>query len=217
MKLSKEQLTEALLLYAVTDRHWTGEQTLHEQLEEALEGGTTFVQLREKDLDEKTFLEEAVDFKELCAKYNVPFVINDNVQIALAMDADGVHVGQSDMESGAVRDLLGPDKIIGVSAGTVEQAVLAEARGADYLGVGAVYTTSSKDDADAVSHETLKAICEAVDIPVVAIGGITEANTPALAGTGIAGISVISAIFGQKDIKSATASLKQVAYETVNK
>lgn len=215
MKLSKEELKKSLLLYAVTDRYWTGEQTLGEQLEEALKGGATFVQLREKNLDQKAFLEEAIEFKELCAKYNAPFVINDDVQIALAMDADGVHVGQSDMESGAVRDLLGPDKIIGVSAGTVEQAILAEARGADYLGVGAIHATSSKDDAKVVGYDTLKAICEAVDIPVVAIGGITEANTPELAGSGIAGISVISAIFGQKDIEDATKRLRKVVEETV--
>lgn len=210
MKLSKEELRDSLLLYAVTDRYWTGEQTLREQLEAALKGGATFVQLREKTLDEAEFLAEARDFKELCAEYKVPFVINDNVQIAAEMDADGVHVGQSDMESGKVRELLGPDKIIGVSAGTVEQALRAEATGADYIGVGAIHATSSKDDAKVVGYDTLKEICEAVSIPVVAIGGITEANTPELAGSGIAGISVISAIFGQKNIEEATKSLKAV-------
>lgn len=215
MRLNREELRDSLLLYAVTDRYWTGEQTLHEQLELALKGGATFVQLREKNLDEEGFLAEAKDFKELCAKYNVPFVINDNVQIAAEMDADGVHVGQSDMESGKVRELLGPDKIIGVSAGTVEQALEAEASGADYLGVGAIHATNSKDDAEVVGYDTLKAICEAVSIPVVAIGGITEANTPELAGSGIAGISVISAIFGQKDIEEATRKLRAVTEETV--
>ena len=157
---------DSLLLYAVTDRKWTGKQTLYEQVEDALEGGATFVQLREKTLDEEHFLEEAKALKKLCAKYSVPFVINDNVGIALAMDADGVHVGQSDMEAGAVREKLGPGKIIGVSAQTVEQALLAEKHGADYLGVGAVFPTGSKDDAVEVSKETLKAICEAVSIPV---------------------------------------------------
>lgn len=208
---------ESLLLYAVTDRKWTGAQTLAEQVEEALEGGATFVQLREKTLNESEFLEEAKELKKLCAKYNVPFVINDNIGIALAMDADGVHIGQDDMEAGAVREKLGPDKIIGVSAQTVEQALLAEKRGADYLGVGAVFPTESKDDAAEVSKETLKAICGAVSIPVVAIGGVSEENIGELAGTGIAGAAVISAIFSRKDIKNAAAELKKAVRETIGK
>lgn len=206
---------ESLLLYAVTDRKWTGVQTLAKQVEDALKGGATFVQLREKTLDEAGFLAEAIELKKICAKYNVPFVINDNVGIALAMGADGVHVGQSDMEAGAVREKLGPDKILGVSAQTVEQALLAEARGADYLGVGAVFPTASKDDAAEVSKETLKAICEAVSIPVIAIGGITQENVGELAETGIVGAAVISAIFGQKDIKKATAELKSAVCKIV--
>lgn len=197
-----------MLLYAVTDRHWLNGETLYSQVEKTLEGGTTFVQLREKELDEEHFLEEAKKIKKLCAKYNVPFVINDNVEIALEMDADGVHVGQSDMEAGDVRAKLGPDKIIGVSAQTVEQALLAQERGADYLGVGAVFHTDSKADAADVDHETLKAICEAVDIPVIAIGGISKDNVGELAGSGICGIAVISAIFAEKDIKGATQELK---------
>lgn len=211
MKLDKKDL----LLYAVTDRHWLNGRTLYEVVKESLDGGATFIQLREKELDSETFLDEAKELKKLCAKYHVPFVINDNVDIALAMDADGVHVGQSDMEAGNVREKLGPDKIIGVSAQTVEQAVLAEKRGADYLGVGAVFPTGSKDDADDVSHETLKAICEAVSIPVIAIGGITKDNTTELAGTGIVGIAVISAIYGQDDIPSATRELKKITSEMV--
>ena len=199
---------DSLLLYAVTDRKWTGEQTLYEQVEDALEGGATFVQLREKTLDEEHFLEEAKALKKLCAKYSVPFVINDNVGIALAMDADGVHVGQSDMEAGAVREKLGPGKIIGVSAQTVEQALLAEKHGADYLGVGAVFSTSTKKDAADVSKETLKAICEAVNIPVIAIGGIGADNILSLQGSGICGIAVVSAIFAAKDIEAATKVLK---------
>ena len=197
-----------MLLYAVTDRHWLDGETLYSQVEKTLEGGTTFVQLREKELDEEHFLEEAKEIKKLCAKYNVPFVINDKVEIALEMDADGVHVGQSDMEAGDVRAKLGPDKIIGVSAQTVEQALLAQERGADYLGVGAVFHTDSKADAADVDHETLKAICEAVDIPVIAIGGISKDNVGELAGSGICGIAVISAIFAEKDIKGATQELK---------
>ena len=165
-----------LVLYAVTDRSWLGEETLYSQVEKALKGGATFIQLREKKLDEGSFLEEAKEIQKLCRQYQVPFVINDNVDIAARIDADGVHVGQSDMEAGDVRKKLGPDKIIGVSAQTVEQALRAQEHGADYLGVGAVFPTGSKEDATEVSHETLKAICDAVDIPVIAIGGINSGN-----------------------------------------
>ena len=198
-----------LLLYAVTDRRWLGGRRLADQVEEALKGGVTFVQLREKDLDEERFLEEAKEIKELCRRYQVPFVINDNVDIAQAVDADGVHVGQSDMEAGDVRARLGQDKIIGVSAQTVEQALLAESRGADYLGVGAVFATGSKADASEVDHETVKAICQAVHIPVIAIGGITRENVGALAGTGVCGAAVISAIFAQEDVEEETRKLKE--------
>ena len=202
-----KSLEETLLLYAVTDRRWTGEMTLAQQVELAILGGTTFVQLREKNLDDAAFEKEAIEIQELCRKYKVPFVVNDNVDIAKRMGADGVHVGQSDMEAGDVRALLGPDKILGVSAQTVEQAVLAEKRGADYLGVGAVFPTGSKDDAVEVDKETLKAICEAVHIPVIAIGGISGNNVSELKGAGICGIAVISAIFGAKDIRKATEDL----------
>lgn len=197
-----------LLLYAVTDRAWLRGETLYGQVEKALKGGATFMQLREKNLDEEHFLQEAVEIKELCKKYHVPFVINDNVDIAVKMDADGVHVGQSDMEAGDVRAKLGPDKIVGVSAQTVEQAVLAEKRGADYLGVGAVFSTGTKLDADDVSYETLKAICETVSIPVVAIGGITKDNLMELKGSGIDGIAVVSAIFAQENIEEATKEVR---------
>lgn len=197
-----------LMLYAVTDRHWLGDETLYDQVKKALDGGATFVQLREKNLDRADFLAEALEIQKLCREYGVPFVINDEVSIAKDIDADGVHVGQSDMEAMDVRKIFGPDKILGVSAQTVEQAIIAEKHGADYLGVGAVFATGSKDDADDVSHETLKAICEAVSIPVIAIGGITKDNIFELAGSGICGVAVISAIFGQKDIKKATEELK---------
>ena len=216
MKSDKRLDEKDLLLYAVTDRHWLNGRTLYEVVKESLDGGATFIQLREKELDNEHFLEEAKELKKLCAEYKVPFVINDNVDIAIQMDADGVHVGQSDMEAGDVRAKLGPDKIIGVSAQTVEQAILAEKRGADYLGVGAVFPTGSKDDADDVSHETLKAICDAVSIPVIAIGGITVDNTPELSGTGICGIAVISAIYAADDIPAATAKLKEVTKNTIN-
>ena len=205
MKCDKKDL----LLYAVTDRRWLGGRRLADQVEEALKGGVTFVQLREKDLDEERFLEEAREIKKLCGRYGVPFVINDNVDIAQAVDADGVHVGQSDMEAGDVRARLGQDKIIGVSAQTVEQALLAESRGADYLGVGAVFATGSKADASEVDHETVKAICQAVHIPVIAIGGITGENVGALTGTGVCGVAVISAIFAQEDVEEGTRKLKE--------
>ena len=205
-----------LLLYAVTDRYWLGERTLHDVVKESLDGGVTFVQLREKHLDQAHFLEEAKDLKMLCKAYNVPFVINDNVDIALEMDADGVHVGQSDMEADDVRKILGEDKILGVSAQTVEQAVLAEKMGADYLGVGAVFSTSTKKDASAISKERVKAICEAVHIPVIAIGGITADNILTLKGSGICGIAVVSAIFAAKDIEDATGVLLEKTTAMVN-
>ena len=211
MKFAKEDL----LLYAVTDRHWLKDDTLENQVEKALQGGATFLQLREKSLDDDIFLAEAKEIQKLCKKYQVPFVINDNVDIALAIDADGVHVGQSDMEALDVRKRLGPDKIIGVSAQNVQQALLAQKHGADYLGVGAVFPTGSKDDAEDVSFETLKAICQAVDIPVIAIGGITKENVSELKGSGICGIAVISAIFAQKDIKAATKELKKRTMDMV--
>lgn len=211
----RKELTEALLLYAVTDRHWLGERSLSEVVRESLEGGVTFLQLREKDLDEEHFYREAVELQELAREYNVPFVINDNVDIAVRMDADGVHVGQEDMEAGKVRALIGPDKILGVSAQTVEQALLAEQQGADYLGVGAVFATGSKADAVDVPHETLKAICEAVSIPVIAIGGITQENVAELMGSGICGIAVISAIYAKENIEQAAADLKKATIKMV--
>ena len=214
--VNREQLKKDLLLYAVTDRSWLGEETLYEQVEKALKGGATFIQLREKELDEEHFLEEAIALKELCHKYHVPFVINDNVKIAKEIDADGVHVGQSDMEADDVRKILGEDKILGVSAQTVEQAVLAEKMGADYLGVGAVFSTSTKKDASAISKERVKAICEAVHIPVIAIGGITADNILTLKGSGICGIAVVSAIFAAKDIEDATEVLLEKTTAMVN-
>lgn len=200
---------EELLLYAVTDRHWLNGATLISQVEAALKGGATFIQLREKNLDDKAFYQEALEIQKLCKEYKVPFVINDNVELAKKIGADGVHVGQSDMEALDVRKVLGDDKIIGVSAQTVEQAELAEKHGADYLGVGAVFPTGSKNDAIEVSFETLQEICEHVHIPVIAIGGITRDNVVELSQSGICGIAVISAIFGQTNIEAATADLKK--------
>ena len=213
MKFDKRDL----LLYAVTDRSWLGEQTLSEQVEEALRGGATFVQLREKDIDDAMFLAEATEVQALCRQYQVPFVINDNVKLACEIGADGVHVGQRDMEAGNVRALIGENKILGVSVQTVEQALLAERRGADYLGVGAVFQTSSKADADNVSFDTLKDVCKAVRIPVVAIGGIGRNNVSELRGSGIRGVAVISAIFGADDIENATAELRTLTERVVER
>ena len=211
MKCDKKDL----ILYAVTDRMWLGNMNLCQQVEEALKGGATFVQLREKELDDETFLKEAFEIKELCKKYNVPFVINDNVDIAVRANADGVHIGQNDLGAGYVRSVIGEDKILGVSAQTVEQAILAEKMGADYLGVGAVFSTGSKADADDVSIDALKAICESVSIPVVAIGGIGASNVLELKGSGICGVAVISAIFAADNIGKATAELKKLTKQVV--
>lgn len=205
MKLDRE----SLLLYAVTDRAWLHGRKLAEDVEKALLGGATFVQLREKDASFEEFLEQAQEVKKVCKKYNVPFVINDNIEVALAVNADGIHVGQSDMEAGSVREKLGKDKIIGVSTRTVEEALLAQERGADYLGVGAMFQTSTKLDAADVTFEDLKAICAAVEIPVVAIGGISNHNVAELGGTGIDGVAVVSAIFAAEDIRKATSEMKQ--------
>ena len=197
-----------LLLYAVTDRHWLDGRRLIDVVRESLDGGVTMVQLREKTLEEGKFLEEAKELQTLCRERGVPFLVNDNVEIAREMNADGVHVGQSDMEAGRVRALLGEDKLIGVSARTVEQALAAQAAGADYLGVGAMFPTGTKQDTRPVSYDTLKAICAAVDIPVVAIGGIGAGNVAELAGSGIAGVAVVSALYAQPDVEAATRSLR---------
>ena len=198
-----------LLLYAVTDRSWLGTESLYSQVKKAIDGGVTFVQLREKELAQEAFYKEALEIQALCRGKNIPFVINDNVALAKDIDADGVHVGQEDMEAGDVRSLLGPDKIIGVSAHSVEEALLAEKRGADYVGVGAAFSTNSKKDVSCISHETIRDICQAVQIPVIAIGGINETNIEELKGTGICGVAVISAIFAKKDITGAARTLRE--------
>ena len=196
-----------MLLYAVTDRAWVGTKSLYEQVKEALENGVTCVQLREKELDESDFLKEAKQISTLCKEYKVPFIVNDNVNIAIACKADGIHIGQEDMELTNVRKLVGEDMIIGVSAHTVEEAIKAQEGGADYIGIGAVFATSTKTDVDVLSFETLKSICEAVDIPTVAIGGIKKDNICKLKGSGIDGVAVVSAIFAAKDIATATKEL----------
>lgn len=206
---------DSLKLYAVTDRSWLNGDTLAHQVSMAIEGGVTMVQLREKEMEYDDFLKEAKEIKEICHKNNVVFLINDNVELAKEVDADGVHVGQSDLEAGNVRAILGKDKIVGVTAKTVEQAKAAEAAGADYLGSGAVFGTTTKKDAKPMSMELLKSITEAVDIPVVAIGGIDSSNAAGLADTGIAGIAVVSGIFAKKDIKAASKELLNIVEKNI--
>lgn len=207
---------KAMLLYAVTDRAWTGKQTLYEQVACALKGGATCVQLREKELDEAHFLEEAIELQKLCKEYQVPFIVNDNVDIAIKCHADGIHVGQSDMQAMDVRKLIGDDMILGVSADTVEQAIKAEQNGADYLGVGAVFNTSTKLDASAVAHNTLKEICDSVSIPVVAIGGINKGNMLELSGSGVDGVALVSAIFAADDIEAECKELRRLSQQMVD-
>ncbi len=200
-----------MLLYAVTDRAWTGRQTLYEQVECALKGGITCLQLREKHLDETGFYEEAVEIGRLCRTYHVPFIVNDNVELAVRCHADGVHVGQSDRKAAEARAIIGPNRILGVSAKTVEQAQEAQAAGADYLGVGAVFSTSTKPDASAVSRDTVRQICSAVKIPVVAIGGIKKDNILQLTGCGADGVALVSAIFSAADIEKECRELRKLA------
>ena len=202
-------------LYAVTDRAWVGRQTLYEQVESALKGGATCVQLREKELDDKAFLEEAIAIRALCHRYGVPFIINDNVDIAIKCKADGIHVGQEDMEAARVRQKVGDDMIIGVSVHSVEEALEAVKHGADCLGVGAMFSTSTKTDVNVLPKEVLKDICDAVDIPVVAIGGIGRNNIAELAGTGVDGVALVSAIFSAEDIENECRLLRQLSEDMV--
>ena len=205
-----------MLLYAVTDRAWVGKQTLYQQVEAALKGGVTCVQLREKELGEAAFLQEAKDICALCRRYGVPFIVNDNVDIAIACGADGIHVGQEDMEAGAVRRQVGEDMTLGVSVHTVEEAQQAVQDGADYLGLGAVFPTSTKTDADQMSVDMLQAICKAVEVPVVAIGGINRSNLLRLSGSGVNGVALVSAIFSAQDIEGACRELHALSEEMVN-
>lgn len=199
-----------LRLYAVTDRSWLGDETLYTQVEKTLKGGATMIQIREKELDEAHFEQEAREIQQLCKSYKVPLIINDNVALAKRIHADGVHIGQSDMQLVSAREILGNDKIIGVTAKTVEQAKEAEASGADYLGSGAVFGSSTKTDAKPMDHALLQRICESVSIPVVAIGGITSGNAVRLSGRGIAGIAVVSGIFANPDIEAETRHLLEL-------
>lgn len=214
MNFTKDEIRQSMLLYAVTDRSWLKEgETLLSVCEDVLQRGATFLQIREKDLDAASFQEEAAQLKQLCGRYKVPYVVNDSVEIAMAIDADGVHVGQSDIKGRDIRSMIGADKILGISAGTVAEAVAAEQAGADYIGVGAVFGTSTKKDARNLTVEKLKEITGAVSIPVVAIGGINSKNLMELAGSGVDGVAVVSAIFAAEDPGQATALLLAQARE----
>lgn len=201
---------ERLCLYAVTDRRWLGEDALEHQVEQAILGGATFVQFREKQLQGEELLEQGRRVQEVCRRHQVPMIVNDDVSLALSLDAAGVHVGQGDMKVREARRRLGPERVIGVSAHNVEEALEAQRGGADYLGAGAVFATGSKRDAGGLARETLRAICQAVEIPVVAIGGIDAGNVASLAGTGISGVAVIHGIFGHKDVRQGAAELKRL-------
>ena len=217
MKFTKDEIRSAMLLYAVTDRAWLGARTLPEVAEEVLQNGATFLQVREKGMDHAAFLAEAGELKALAGRYHVPFVVNDSVEVALECGADGVHVGQSDIQGRDIRALIGPDKILGISANTVETALSAQKAGADYIGVGAVFGTTTKKDAKNLSVEQLRAICDAVDIPVVAIGGIGAENLLQLRGSGVDGVAVVSAIFAQPDPGAATKGLRALVEELVDR
>ena len=195
-------------VYLVTDRDLMSTETIEEAIEQAIAGGTTLIQLREKECSSLDFYNTAIKVKEICHKNNVPLLINDRLDIALAVDADGVHVGQSDLPASIVRRIIGEDKIIGVSAGTLENALKAEKDGADYIGVGAMYPTGTKKDAKHTSIETLKSIRENVNIPIVVIGGINKERIKDFEGTGIDGLAIVSAIIAQKDIKKAASDIK---------
>ena len=216
MKYTKNEIRRGMLLYAVTDRSWLKEgQNLASVCEDVLKNGATFLQIREKDLDPVFFEMEAAKLKALCSHYNVPYVVNDSVEIALAIDADGVHVGQSDIRGRDIRSMIGPEKVLGISAGTVEEAIAAENAGADYIGVGAVFGTSTKKNARNLTVEKLQEIRSAVSIPVVAIGGISSKNLMELVGSGVDGVAVVSAIFAAEDPGKATAQLLELAREMV--
>lgn len=216
MRFTKEEIRSSMLLYAVTDRAWLKEnESLASVCKEVLENGATFLQIREKDLDEAAFEQEANELKTICAEYHIPFVVNDSVEIALDIDADGVHVGQSDIKGRDIRKMIGDDKILGISAGTVEEAVAAEKAGADYIGVGAVFGTSTKKNARNLSVEKLQEISDSVSIPVVAIGGIGASNIMELENSGVDGVAVVSAIFAAENPGEATANLLELSKRMV--
>lgn len=205
LRLDKRQLT----LYAITNRNWLNNSTMENDVEKALRAGVTILQIREKNITEEEYIERTQSLKKITEKFNVPLIVNDNIEVAIKSGADGVHLGQDDINSLSIRERIGEKMILGVSAHNVEEAKKAEEMGANYLGVGAVFSTSTKNDAENIPFGTLKEICDTVSIPVVAIGGITKENIKGLIGSGISGISVISAIFAEKDIEKATKEIKE--------
>lgn len=206
---------DSMLLYVVTDRTWLGNNDLATQVEDIIKNGATFIQLREKNITDEEFIYEAKKIKAITDKYNIPFVINDNINVAKIVDADGVHIGQSDIEAKKAREILGPDKIIGISAGNLNEALTAQKNGADYIGVGAMFHTDTKQNATSITYDEICEITSSINIPVVAIGGINEENVLKLKGTGVDGIAVISAIFASEDICKATSNLLALSKELI--
>ncbi len=211
MKFNKEFLK----LYAVTDRGWIGNRSMSEEVEKSLKAGVTCLQIREKNISDEEYLSRSIELRKICNKYNVLFIVDDNVEIALASGADGVHVGQKDLLNRNIRAMIGSDKILGISANSVELAIAAEKAGADYIGVGSIQLSPTKGESKVLSLEYVQEICSSVSIPVVAIGGVNEQNIPKLKDTGVAGVAVISAIFGKDDVAEATYKLKKLVDENL--
>lgn len=211
--MNQDKIREAMTLYLVTDRRWLKEKTFEETIKEALQGGVTCIQVREKHCTKEEFKVLVLSIKDLCRQYQVPLIVNDDIDVMLETDVDGIHVGQSDMEASKVRELIGPNKILGVSAHNVEEATKAKENGADYLGVGAIYATNTKTDAGVVSKETIEKISKQTHLPIVAIGGINEKSIHVLKGSSIDGVAVVSAIMNQEDIINKTKQLKQMVLD----
>ncbi|WP_400204197.1 thiamine phosphate synthase [Candidatus Methanomassiliicoccus intestinalis] len=211
MKFTKESLK----LYVITDRSWIGNRSMSEEVEKTLKAGATCLQIREKNISYDEYVSKSIELRKICNKYNVPFIVNDNIEVALASGADGVHVGQKDILNKNVRSIIGSDKILGISANSIELAIAAEKAGADYIGVGSIQLSPTKGESKILSTEYVNEICNSVSIPVVAIGGINEQNIPRLKGIGIAGVAVISAVFGKEDVTEATYKLRKLVDEYI--
>ena len=211
MKFTKESLK----LYVITDRSWIGNRSMPEEVEKTLKSGATCLQIREKNISYDEYVSKSIELRKICNKYNVPFIVNDNIEVALASGADGVHVGQKDILNKNVRSIIGSDKILGISANSIELAIAAEKAGADYIGVGSIQISPTKGESKILSTEYVNEICNSVSIPVVAIGGINEQNILRLKGIGIAGVAVISAVFGKEDVAEATYKLRKLVDEYI--
>ncbi|TQS83985.1 thiamine phosphate synthase [Candidatus Methanomassiliicoccus intestinalis] len=211
MKFTKESLK----LYVITDRSWIGNRSMPEEVEKTLKSGATCLQIREKNISYDEYVSKSIELRKICNKYNVPFIVNDNIEVALASGADGVHVGQKDILNKNVRSIIGSDKILGISANSIELAIAAEKAGADYIGVGSIQLSPTKGESKILSTEYVNEICNSVSIPVVAIGGINEQNILRLKGIGIAGVAVISAVFGKEDVAEATYKLRKLVDEYI--